>query len=145
MSQPLIVTSPSQSINVGWGLLTICSYVIHPYVSLFFLLITIYKVIDVICWKYEFYDDRVVERRGIFTVNQEEVNYFRIKSIKMVKPFWMRLFDMSIVDVTSSEQFKPYIRFYGVEMGKEYVDLLTTVTKKSRKKMGIKDLDLYNF
>lgn len=136
-------TCPSQFINIGWFILTIGCSVIHPVFGSFFFLLLIRGVLDVIFWDYEFYDDRVVERRGILNVTEETVNYFRIKSIKLERPWWMRIFGLSIVSIITSEQFKTYMMFYGVEEGDIYVNFLRDKTKHNRKKNGISDIDIF--
>jgi uncharacterized membrane protein YdbT with pleckstrin-like domain len=136
-------SSPSQAINVGWLLLAVILFFAHPIAGGIGLLIFIFKVLDVEYWSYNFYEDYVTERRGIFSVNEEAVNYFRIKSIKVEEPFWMRLFGLSVIYVTSSEQYKPVIVFYGVKQGSAYTEFFHDIAKTKRKKLGIRDLDVF--
>lgn len=143
MSSPEIVTSPSQVENIVWLILSIGGFLIHPIVGGFFLLVLIYCIIDIKCWEYRFYDEYVVEKKGVFSVTEETVNYFRIKSIKVEQPLWMRFFGLSTIHVTTSEQFKPIIKFYAVENGEVYVALLQDLAKTFRKQHGIKDMDIF--
>jgi uncharacterized membrane protein YdbT with pleckstrin-like domain len=136
-------TGPSQSINVGWVIFSILLFFIHPIAGGIGLLVLIFKVFDVEYWSYNFYEDFVTERRGIFSINEETVNYFRIKSVKLEEPFWMRLFGLSIIHVTTSEQFKPVIVFYGVKNGNTYIEFFHEVAKAKRKEYGIRDLDVF--
>jgi uncharacterized membrane protein YdbT with pleckstrin-like domain len=134
--------SPSQYANLGWLILAIATFPI-PYLAGIFLLIYFYSMLDYSFWEYRFYDDYVVERRGILNVSEEMVNYFRIKSIKIEQPFWMRLFRLSIIHVTTSEQYKPFIKFYAVENVQSFVDFLQNKTKMKRKENGIRDIDIF--
>jgi uncharacterized membrane protein YdbT with pleckstrin-like domain len=138
----LSTVSPSQYANLGWLIITIATVFI-PYVAAFFLLIYLYRRLDYSFWEYRFYDDYVIEKKGIFNVSEEMVNYFRIKSIKVEQPFWMRLFGLSIIHVTTSEQFKPFIKFYAIENAQSFVDFLQSKTKLKRKENGIRDVDVF--
>jgi uncharacterized membrane protein YdbT with pleckstrin-like domain len=143
MSTPNIVTSPSQVENFVWLIISIGGFFIHPMIGGVFLLMLLYSVINIMCWEYQFHDDYIVEKKGVFNVTEETVNYFRIKSIKVEQPLWMRFFGLSIIHVTTSEQFKPMIRFYAVEHAQVYVDMLQHLTKISRKEHGIRDMDIF--
>jgi membrane protein YdbS with pleckstrin-like domain len=142
-SKLLSITRPSQSINVPWFIFSILLFFIHPIAGGIGLLVLIFKVFDVEYWSYNFYEDFATERRGIFSVNEETVNYFRIKSVKLEEPFWMRLFGLSIIHVTTSEQFKPVIVLYGVKNGNTYIEFFHEVAKAKRKEYGIRDLDVF--
>jgi uncharacterized membrane protein YdbT with pleckstrin-like domain len=143
MSTPNIVTSPSQVENFVWFIISIGGFFIHPMIGGVFLLMLIYSVINIMCWEYQFHDDYIVEKKGVFNVTEETVNYFRIKSIKVEQPLWMRFFGLSIIHVTTSEQFKPMIIFYAVEHAHVYVNMLQQLTKISRKEHGIRDMDIF--
>jgi membrane protein YdbS with pleckstrin-like domain len=143
MRTPNIVASPSQIQNFGWLIFSIGGLLIHPIFGGLFFLMLIYSIIDVTCWKYEFHDEFMVERRGVFSVDEEMVQYFRIKSIKVERPLWMRFFGLSTIHVTTSEQHKPTIKFYAVEHAEIYVDMLQQLAKLERKKNGIRDMDIF--
>jgi uncharacterized membrane protein YdbT with pleckstrin-like domain len=140
---PLSVSNPSQFINIGWYIIATPLLLVHPMVGGLAIAIAIYKFIEVNCWSYEFYDDYIIEKKGVFNVTQETINYFRIKSIMIEQPLWMRIFGLSIVQVTTSEKFKPVLVFYGVENGEIYRDYVQQQSSAKRKEMGIKDLDVF--
>ncbi len=141
---PVHVFSPSQWLNIGWLLLAVGLCFVHPFAGLAGLLVYGYKYLEVTCWRYEFYDDYMTEVKGVFSVTRETVNYFRIKSVMMEEPFWMRLFGLSIVSATTSEQYKTLFRFYGTELGQNLIEFLQDVTKEKRKEMGLRDFDVFN-
>lgn len=139
----LSTTAPSQYQNIGLLLLAIGGTFVYPVIGGFFCLILIWSALDVLFWEYQFYDDRVVEKRGILHVTEASVNYFRIKSIKMDRPLWMRFFGLSVISVTTSEQFKPFLKFYAVTNGHAYVEFLQHKAKLKRKENGIRDVDVF--
>ena len=136
--------SPSNFINIGWALIIPISSYMNPFLGILTLFIFIYKMIEVNCWRYEFYDDVVVEKKGVFTVTREEVYYSRIKSIMVEEPFLMRLVGIQIIHVITSEQFKPRFTFYAIEGGEHIKNLLDELVLMSRKNSGIRELDIFN-
>ena len=136
--------SPSNFINIGWALIIPISSYMNPFLGILTLFIFIYKMIEVNCWRYEFYDDVVVEKKGVFTVTREEVYYSRIKSIMVEEPFLMRLVGIQIIHVITSEQFKPRFTFYAIEGGEHIKKLLDELVLMSRKNSGIRELDIFN-
>ena len=140
----ILSISPSNFVNYGWALLTVIGFFVNPFLGGLVLLIFIYKTIEIFCWKYEFYDDVVVEKKGIFTVTREEVYYSRIKSIMVEEPFIMRFVGLQVIHVMTSEQFKPKFTLYAIEGGTDVKNHLDKLVKKSRKKYGFREVDVFN-
>ena len=144
--QPLHILKPSQWINVGWYLLPFClAYFTGSfYMTAASVVVLIYKYLEVDYCRYYIYEDHMTERKGVLNVTEETVNYFRIKSIMIEEPVAMRLVGLSNVKVITSEQFKPYFLFHGVENGDGIQAFLQNCAKHERQKLGIRELDLYN-
>lgn len=140
--EPNLIIKPSQWVNLGWYALTVGGLYIHEYVGLFFLAILIYKVLDIYCWSYQFYGETVVEKRGILSVTQEEVHYFRIKSMMIDEPFFLRILDLSILNMYTSEALKPNFSFYGINNSEEVRTYVATLTKNGRRSNGIREYDI---
>lgn len=141
---PNHILSPSQWMNFGWLLMVPATIFVHPYLFVAAILVYVYKYFEVSCWKYEFYDDCVIERKGIFSVTRESVQYFRIKSVMVDEPFWMRLLGLSIVKAITSEQFKQEIIFQAVKEGEGIQAYLHHNARIERQNMGIRDFDIFN-
>jgi len=139
-----LLIKPSSIINIGWAVIIPISSYMNPFLGILTLIIFIYKMIEVYCWRYEFYDDTVVEKKGVFTVTSEEVYYNRIKSIMVEEPFLMRLVGLQIIHVITSEQFKPRFTFYAIEGGEHVKSLLDGLVKISRRESGLRELDIFN-
>lgn len=142
--EPKYTLNPSQWMNIGWLTLIPAAHFIHPYAFGLAVVIYIYKYFEVDCWRYEFYEDCIIERKGVFSVTRETVNYFRIKSIMVDEPFWMRILGLSIVRVMTSEQYKPSITLHGIQHGENIQAYLQECARIERRNMGIRDLDIYN-
>ena len=138
--------NPSQLVNIGWFLIP----VVYPFIfgfNMFILvplLVAFYKYLVIATWHYHIYDDKIVEKKGIFDVTYEEMRYFRIKSIMSSEPFWMRILGLGTVTVKSSEEFKPLFNFYAVVAREELVDFLNDSAAKWRKEMGVREHDINN-
>jgi uncharacterized membrane protein YdbT with pleckstrin-like domain len=142
--EPNLVIKPSQWLNLGWYALTVGGLYIHEYLGLFFLVILIYKVLDIHCWSYQFYDDILVEKRGILNVTQEEVHYFRIKSMMVEEPLSQRLIELSTINMSTSEHLKPNFVLYGIRNAEETKEYIAELTKIGRRNNGIREMDIIN-
>ena len=139
-SDNLISTkSPSQWVNYMWFLAGL---------ALFFLwippLIAIYKYLEVYYWRYEFYERTMVERKGVFSVTRNETSYYRIKSILIEEPLWMRIFGLSNVIIKTSDEFNNIVTLYAVPNGPELRNILREAVDERRTEQGVKEFDLHS-
>lgn len=141
--EPVFVVKPSQWINIGWLSLVPATSLIHPFVGGFFMIIYVCKFIEIHCWKYEFYSDSIVEVKGVFNVDRVFIKYFRIKSVMIEEPFIMRITGLATIKTITSEQFKPSFNFYAVNYSSEITDYLNKLVTYNRKKLGIKERDIF--
>jgi membrane protein YdbS with pleckstrin-like domain len=131
--------SPSQWVNLGWILLGIVlvQTVLAP-------LLAIVKILDVYFWRYEFRERTIIERRGILSVTRQEVHYYRIKSIKVDEPLWMRIIGLANVSIITSDPYKPEIVLYAIPNGTSLREYIRLNTDQWRKIEGVKEFDMYN-
>lgn len=134
--------SPSQWTNLGFIAIGI--------VDLFYLqiwlgvILAIVKIIYVSCWKYEMNERTIVERKGILSVTRTELHYYRIKSIMVDEPLWMRLFGLANVHVKSSDPYSPDFVLHAVPSGVLIRNELRFMTDKRRKEENVREFDLHN-
>jgi membrane protein YdbS with pleckstrin-like domain len=143
-NQYILTLQPSQYINLGWYLLVPVSLLVWPPLAILTIIAAIYKYFEVATWKYEIYTRTIVEKKGVFNVSQFEIPYFRIKSVMVDEPLWMRILSLSIVRVTSSEKFKPNMDLYAVSNGEKVREHLSDSAFEWRKEIGIRDYDIFN-
>jgi uncharacterized membrane protein YdbT with pleckstrin-like domain len=115
-----------------------------PFLGILSVVALTYKLLEVSCWKYEFYDEVMVEKKGVFSITREEVHYSRIKSVMVEEPFLMRLVGLQVIHVITSEQFKPKFTFYAIEGGEHIKNLLSGLVKITRKESGLREIDIFN-
>jgi membrane protein YdbS with pleckstrin-like domain len=124
---------PSHFMNIAWYLSPALTFLFPPLVFPT-LIMAWYKYFEVETWKYNFLERTIEERKGVFSVTQEEVQYYRIKSIMIEEPLWMRFFGLCIINIITSEQFKQRLTIYAVNDGEQLKDLISDMTYQWRLK-----------
>jgi len=133
------ILKPSQWINLGYILFgVIASPIVIPF------LVMIYKILDVHFWRYEFYENHVIERRGVFSVTRTEVHYHRIKGIQHEAPFLYRLVGISSIYVVTSDPFAQVFEFKAIFKGLELSEIIRMKVHDGRKSNKMKELDIFH-
>ncbi len=136
--QETLTIKPSQWINTGFILFGVAA---SPLVIPF--LIMIYKILDIYFWRYEFYENHVIERKGVFSVTRRELYYHRIKGIQHHAPFLYRIVGISQIHIISSDSFASYFQFTAIPKGLELAQAIRELSQNKRKRMKLKELDFY--
>ena len=130
---------PSQWVNIGWLIFAIaCYWLYFPLVLLLWYYAVVYF------WHYEFRERTIAERKGVFSTDKVEIHYFRIKSIKIEKPFLMRLVGLSNILIITSDPFRPVLRLYAIHNGEEIRERIKDYTYHWRKSQKVNEYDLFN-
>jgi membrane protein YdbS with pleckstrin-like domain len=138
----LKVLSPSQWTNFLWIVLGIADVL---FIHMFLLAaLAVVKFLYVYYWRYEINERTIVERKGILDVTRNEIHYFRIKSIRVEEPLWMRLFNLSNVFVKTSDPYLPELKLYAVPSGTLVREELRSMTHNRRKEENVREFDMYN-
>jgi len=142
---------PSQWINIAWLGLSIFLFIFAYHIKLwniscawFGLGAYIFKCIETYYWVYEFDYEQMCERKGVFNVTREYINYYRVKSIKVEEPFIMRLLGLSIIHIITSEQYKPYVKLYAIKDGSTIKDFLDNIVLKNKVNHDVHEVDMFN-
>lgn len=157
------IIRPSQWVNVLWIFIGIFSFVmaiVHyiPGLDINYtltsplwvipLVISLWKILLLYCWSYEIQEKdghTITEQRGVLTSVRVEVKYFRIKSIRVVKPLFLRMLGLSNIQIITSEPFKPVLLLYAVPNGENIVTFLQEMATNRRAEMGVKETDFHSF
>jgi len=143
-NEHVVTIQPSQWVNAGWFILPVVVGVVYLPLVIPAAIAAIYKYYVVATWKYDLNERTIQEKKGVFNVTTEEIQYYRIKSIMVDEPLWMRFFGLSIIRIVSSEQYKPNLVLYAVEQGEYIKNLLSEHAYEWRKELGIRDYDIFN-
>jgi membrane protein YdbS with pleckstrin-like domain len=145
---------PSQWTTFVWIILVSITIIVSVVYSIPFLSIVsgvfavgwICNRILISCWKYDFNERTVSERKGVFNVHTREIHYFRIKSIRVEQPFFFRMVGLSTYNVITSDPLIPIFRIYAIEdNGSVIRDYLKKKAIYWRNEMGVKETDFHNF
>lgn len=106
-----------------------------------------WKCLTIACWSFYMNEDSetIVEKKGVFSVNIVEIQYFRIKSIQVWRPFFLRIFGLSNVQIITSEPFKPFLLIYAVHDGEGWSHFCKEMAKYWRLQKGVKETDFHAF
>lgn len=130
---------PSQWVNIGWLIFAVaCWWLYFPPVFLLWY----YAVVR--CWHYEFRERTIAERKGVFSTDKIEIHYFRIKSIKIQKPFLMRLVGLSNIWIITSDPFRPVLKLYAIQNGEVIREMIKDNVYHWRREMKVYEHDLFN-
>lgn len=142
----LLELKPSQWLNFGWFLLSVVGIFFIPLIgAIAFLptLIYIWKAIELSVWSYEFYEDMIIEKKGIFNTTMRQTPYHRIKSMMIEEPILYQFVGISNLHIKSSEQFTKDISLIGIERGEELMKTLTLIVNAHKEYHGTKEHDIF--
>jgi membrane protein YdbS with pleckstrin-like domain len=97
------------------------------------------------CWRYDFNERTISERKGVFNVSTREIHYFRIKSIRVEEPFLYRFVGLKTYNLVTSDPLIPIFRIYAISDDGSLRDYLKKKATYWRKEMGVKETDFHSF
>ena len=130
MSKILWKSGPSQISNF-WSYLLLFWTVIIP----------IWIYLTTRFTKYELNSERLIIKRGILSQNIEETELYRIKDYSIFKPFFLRIFGLGNLVLTSSDKNNKYVSLLAIKDVEKIKDLIRGHVEKSRKRTGTKEVD----
>lgn len=131
---------PSQWTNLGFIILGVGAAPITMGISL---IIPAWKMIETYFTKYEFYGNRIIYRRGVFTVTTDEILLYRVKAINLHEPFLYRIVDLANLSIVTSDKYVGEITLMGIPVGTGFRDTLREMVEENRHMKGVKEFDLY--
>ncbi len=143
LKDQISVIKPSQFLNIGFVLMVVGSlFTTSPFVIIPLTLLLLWKVVDLYCISWCLTHDLIIETTGVFNVNTDEVQYFRIKDVHLYQPFLYRLVGLSRLTITTSDSSKPVVILNGVYDGKRKMQTFRALAIATRKEMGVKEFDI---
>lgn len=135
----LLQIKPSHWVNVHLYLISISVAFVFPPSLLF----TLYVYFDLNSWKFNFSEQKIIEKRGLFSIKETENHYFRIKSVTLYKPLLYRFVGLSILTIETSDFAKPTLVLNGISNGDQIRSFLYERIQFSRNKEGVRELDIF--
>lgn len=134
-----LTLKPSQWINIGWVIFGVLGIPI-----VFPPLIALWKILEVSCHRYDFYDDRITETSGVINVTTNEIYYHRIKGTSLEEPILYRIVGLSTLHVRTSDPYVSELNIVAIPIGKALMKDLKNIVKASKKKNGVKEFDMFS-
>ena len=90
---------------------------------------------------YEMDSERFRIKKGILNQNIEETELYRIKDYSIFKPFFLRIFGLGHLVLTTSDKNNKYVRILAVKEVESLKDMIRNQVEKRRKATGTKEVD----
>ena len=90
---------------------------------------------------YEMDSERFRIKKGILNQNIEETELYRIKDYSIFKPFFLRIFGLGHLILTTSDKNNKYVRILAVKEVENLKDMIRNQVEKRRKATGTKEVD----
>ena len=128
--------SPSQVLNLKLYILCILfCWLVVP------LIIAIVKWLKLKCNKYEITTERIRVTEGVFSKKIEELELYRVKDAKVIEPFWLRLFSLGNIVLTTSDRSHPTLVIPAVPDVRGLREQLRTHIERMRLLKGVREVD----
>lgn len=105
------------------------------------LLYVLYKFLWLHFWEFDVTNQRILQETGILSKKLNEVELFRVKDIKLSRPFFLRLVGLSNIVLETSDRTHPMKIIPGVKNGKQLREELRTCIEIRREEKGVRETD----
>jgi uncharacterized membrane protein YdbT with pleckstrin-like domain len=135
----IVTISPSQWVNALWIIIGVVGFqfILPP-------LVAVYKILEIYFTRYSFHEKSIIERKGVLDVERKEMLKYRIKSVRVSEPLWMRLFGLSVVYIRSSDPYQPELILYAVPKGVSIWKGLREEVHYARLEENVREFDFFN-
>ena len=128
--------TPSQVLNLKIYIL--CVLLCWLVVPIF---IAIAKWLKLKCYKFEITTERIRITEGIFSKKIEELELYRIKDARVIEPFWLRLFSLGNIVLTTSDRSHPTLVIPAVPDVRGLREQLRNHIERMRLLKGVREVD----
>lgn len=106
-----------------------------------FLLIYLYKVIYLTKTTYSFQNEHLEITKGLFSIQNDYVQYYRIKDLKRFRSFGARLINTMDLTLITSDKFNRSILMYGIPNDRELPNEIRNLIEKERANKRVYEVD----
>lgn len=92
--------------------------------------------------RYYLTDTRLITRVGLFTIEEDELEVYRITDKKMKLPFLQRIFGCGTIILYSRDVDTPEKEIHCVKNPRQVSDLITACINEQRDRFGIRGRDM---
>ncbi len=107
-------------------------------------LLAFWKYYETVCHTVEINDERIIEYKGIFSKEIQELELYRVKDLKIRQPFIFRLVGLSNIILYTTDHTDPIWILRGIENGESIKEALRAAIDQRRDAKKIQELDINN-
>ena len=143
--------SPSQVLNLGKHLLALgvlsCIFFGAYYFMLLLCLVPLpvvwmfWNYLVIRCRVYELTSQRLRLYEGVFNQKIDELELYRVKDTTMHRPFWLRLFSLSSLNLNTSDRSHPNLTIEAVRDGVNLRETLRRQVECWRDRKRVREVD----
>ena len=92
--------------------------------------------------RYYLSNTRLITRIGFLTIEEDELDIYRITDKKMRLPLWQRIFGCGTIVLFSKDVDTPEKEIHAIKNPRQVSDLITALINEQRDKFGIRGRDM---
>lgn len=91
--------------------------------------------------KFEITNERIIEHKGVLSRTTDELELYRVKDIKLHQPFFLRLFKLSNIVLSTTDRSSSILIIKGIENGQDLRNILRKSVEERRDKKKVREID----
>jgi uncharacterized membrane protein YdbT with pleckstrin-like domain len=104
-------------------------------------LIAFWKYLELKTFRYTVTTERVGLRRGILTKRTDSIELYRVKDTTVIEPFFLRIFGLSDIVLTSSDRTTPLIVLHAIPNGMDLREKIRANVERLRVQKSVREVD----
>jgi uncharacterized membrane protein YdbT with pleckstrin-like domain len=103
--------------------------------------IALWKYLELRCFRYTVTTERVGLRRGILTKRTDSIELYRVKDTTVIEPFFLRMFGLADIVLTSSDRTTPLIVLHAIPNGMDLREKIRANVERLRVQKSVREVD----
>ena len=123
---------------VFWNKLTPPFPLVLAGLALLPILYALTRWLKIKCERYQLTSERLRLRSGILSRQTDEIELYRVKDYVLLEPFWLRLFGLGNISLTTNDDANPRVTLHAVPEGEQLRDQFRKYVELCRQKKGVR-------
>lgn len=111
--------------------------------TLLLLMYSGYKYLSNKLTKYTIDSEEVTLKHGILSTKTDVLELFKVKDLSLSQPLLLRVFGLSVIEITSTDPSHPHFRVIGLRNGENVLKQIKTSVADSRLKNNVSNTFLH--
>lgn len=103
--------------------------------------IALWKYLELECFRYTVTTERVGLRRGILTKRTDSIELYRVKDTTVIEPFFLRLFGLADIVLSSSDRTTPLLVLHAIPNGLNLREKIRASVERLRVQKSVREVD----